>query len=141
MNKCVSRRLLLLAGVLRGAWCPSAAPNIEHPSVRPHRFCGLNSLNRPSGLSTGNHSSNRLLLIGKVENNLKRGGRDSTFPPNLKRSILVKQHEDNHDYTTDLINTAIIHQPKPAAPMSKRSPFVWNRGDHFLPWEKVPHPG
>lgn len=40
----------------------------------------LNSLNRLSSLSTGNHTSKLLLLIGKVENNLKYEGRDFHIP-------------------------------------------------------------
>lgn len=47
----------------------------------------LNFMNRASGLSTGNHTSVLILVIGKLEKKLKHEGRDSHIATQPEKEV------------------------------------------------------
>lgn len=99
----------------------------------------LNSLNRPSSLSTGNHTSKLLPLIRKLENYLKCEGRDFHIPTQPEKGAFW-WNTIKITMTTSLILSTRQQPTRPAAPMSKWNPFAGNWIEYFSLWKKVLYP-
>lgn len=115
------------------AACQQPQPlNTLLSGLRNHEI--LNSLNRPSGLSSGNHTSKLLLIIGKLEGKIWRDWHIPTQPEKgmfWRNTIKITM-------TTPLILST--QKPttglKPVASMLKLNPFLWDKIDYFYPGKK-----